>query len=166
MIFNSIKESDEYQDASEYIDPIDDDKDPDSAEGVEAIAAEVEDHMQQSALESVSYFENGDKAVKNFLESTEVQNLCEANSRYMKNTYVRLNKNDDLQRRTNLAALVIAREKNDILWKKLADNRVKERKLRQAIYRKYGRQAEKIAKKSQIVHIKNARKLPALPRIQ
>lgn len=160
MIFSSLNEASE--DVQDVVDPV---VDPDSADGIEAMAQEVEGHMTSAALENASYFENGEEAVKKFTESAEVQALYEAR-RYTKNTFVRLNKNDDLQRRANLAALVLARNNNDPLFKKLALNRVKERQLRTAIFHKYGNKAKIVAKKSQVVHIKNSRKLPALPKIQ
>ena len=79
-----------------------------------------------------------------------------------KKTFVRLGKNDDLTRRKNMACLIIAREKKDPLFNKLALNRIKERQLRQQIFKKYGNLADKIAKKSQQKHIKDMRKMPAL----
>lgn len=141
------------------------DHDPDSAEGIEAMAQEVEQHMTTAALEAVSYFDGGEDAVRNFTESAEVQALVESR-KIPKKTYVRLNKNDDLQRRSNLACLVLAKNHKDPLWIKLAQNRIKERKLRNAIYKKYQNKANVVARKSQIQHIKNARKLPSLPKIQ
>lgn len=138
--------------------------DPDSAEGIDAMADEVEQHMTAAALEAVTYFENGEAAVHNFTESAEVQALVESR-RLAKNTVVRLNRNDDLQRRSNLACLVLAKKHNDSLWTKLAQNRVRERKLRNAIYKKYRNKANIIAKRSQIKHVKTLRKLPSLPKI-
>ena len=140
-------------------------KDPETPEGMEQIANDVENLMRQSALESVSYFENGEEAVKNFTESAEVKALVEAR-RMSKKTFVRLGKNDDLTRRSHLAALLIAKEKNDPLFKKLALNRVKERQLRKAIFTKYGNKGNMIAKRSQIKHIKDMKKMPALPQIK
>lgn len=140
-------------------------RDPDTPEGVENIANDVENLMQQQALESVSYFENGEAALKNFCESAEVQALVEAR-KMSKKTFVRLGKNDDLTRRTHLACLLLAKEHNDSLFKALALNRVKERKIRNAIFTKYGSKAKIIALKSQKTHIKAMRKMPALPAIR
>jgi hypothetical protein len=140
-------------------------RDPDTPEGVENIANDVENLMQQQALESVSYFENGETALKNFCESAEVQALVEAR-KMSKKTFVRLGKNDDLTRRTHLACLLLAKEHNDSLFKALALNRVKERKIRNAIFTKYGSKAKIIALKSQKTHIKAMKKMPALPAIR
>ena len=163
MIFNSIRESEEEENLLDSVaaGAID----PSSPEGIEAAAAEVETHMTTAAMEALTYFDNGEEAIKNFTESTEVRALVEAR-KIPKKTYVRLNKSDDLNRRTHLACLVLAKNNNDSLWKKLALNRVKERKLRNAIYKKYSTRAQLVARKSQLVHQKNARKLPALPKIQ
>ena len=137
---------------------------PDSPEAIEAMAHEVEQHMTAAALENMTYFDGGNEFVHSFTESAEVQAMVEAR-KLGKRTFVRLGKVDDLQRRKNLACLVLAKAHNDPLWTKLAKNRVMERKLRNAIYAKYGTKGDKVAKKSQLVHIKNARKLPALQNI-
>lgn len=83
-----------------------------------------------------------------------------------KKTFVRLNKNDDFTRRAHLASLILARNAKDPLFNKLALNRVKERQLRAAIFKKYETKARNVAKKSQIQHIKAMKKMPALPTIK
>lgn len=138
--------------------------DPETEEGMEAIAAEVETNMQAAALESVTYFEGGEDAQKSFVESAEVQALVEAR-KMSKKTFVRLNKNDDHTRRAHLASLILARNAKDPLFNKLALNRVKERQLRSMIFKKYESKSRIIARKSQAKHIKNMRKMPALPKI-
>lgn len=163
MIFgNAIKE-----DASDVndVDIISGNADPETEEGIEAIANEVENNMQSAALESVSYFEGGEDAQKAFMESVEVQALIEAR-KMSKNTFVRLNKNDDFTRRAHLASLLLARYAKDPLFNKLALNRVQERKLRNSIFKKYESKAKMIAKKSQQQHIKAMKKMPALPKIK
>jgi len=139
--------------------------DQDSPEAIDAAAAEVEGLLTVSAMESVSYFDGGEEAQKGFIESAELQALVEAR-RMSKNTYVRLNKNDDMTRRTHLASLVLAKNARDPLWNKLALNRVKERQLRRAIFRKYENKAKRVAMRSQKAHIKNMKKMPALPKIR
>lgn len=160
MLFNQqLHEAEEKDDLDMLVE-----HDPDSAEGIDDMAEEVEQHMTAAALEAVSYFEGGEEAVRNFTESAAVQALVEAR-KIPKKTFVRLNKNDDLQRRSNLACLVLAKRHKDPLWTKLSLNRVKERKLRNAIYAKYRNKANVIAKKSQMKHVKDSKKLPALPKI-
>lgn len=163
MIFSKFNESvdNERDDVDALVDP-----DPASEDAIEQMATEVERHMATSALESVTFFEGGEEAVNHFTESVdELEGITEA-SRLVKKTFVRLNKNDDLQRRSHLACLVLAKAHKDPLWTKLALNRVKERKLRNAIYKKYENKAKMVARKSQQIHIRNSRKLPALPKIQ
>ncbi len=161
MLFSSyLNEAETDVDIKDDVDDLMDDPNDD-----DAMAAEVEKHMTTAALEAVSYFEGGEEAVKAFTESAEVQALVEAR-KLSKKTYVRLNKNDDLQRRSNLACLVLAKNHKDPLWAKLAKNRIMERKLRNAIYAKYKNKAALIARKSQVQHVKAMRKLPALPKIQ
>lgn len=164
MIFNSLLES---KDAT-VTDMMDDvagiNQDPTTPEGEDNIAAEVEMNIQAAALEAVTYFDGGEQYIKEFCQSDEAQVLVEAR-KMSKKTFVRLGKNDDLTRRTNMACLIIAREKKDPLFNKLALNRIKERQLRQAIFKKYGNLATRIAKKSQMKHIKDMKKMAALPKI-
>lgn len=158
MLFNSyIKEEAEIND----IDILAGEADPETEEGMDAIAAEIENNMQAAALESMTYFTNGEEVQKSFIESAEVQALVEA-KKMSKKTFVRLNKNDDLTRRENLASLILARNAKDPLFTKLALNRKKERELRTAIFNKYGNKAKMIARRSQQAHIKNSKTLPAI----
>ena len=159
MIFgNIVKEEAEIKDIDLVC------ADPETEEGMDAIAAEVEGNMQAAALESVTYFEGGEEAQKAFTESTEVQALVEAR-KMSKKTFVRLNKGDDFTRRAHLASLILARNAKDPLFNKLALNRVKERQLRSMIFKKYESKAKIVAKKSQLQHIKAMKKMPALPKI-
>ena len=159
MLFNNFLEADDISKA-EDVDGLQN-KDPETEEGVDNIAKEIETNIQTAALESLTYFDGGDQAIKEFCQSEEAQVLVESR-KMSKKTFVRLGKNDDLTRRKNMACLIIAREKKDPLFNKLALNRIKERQLRQQIFKKYGNLADKIAKKSQQKHIKDMRKMPAL----
>ena len=161
MIFGNVVKEDAGIDAEELIlNGVDDNTD----EGLEAIAAEVEANRTAEAISQVEYFEGGEEAQKNFVESAEVQALVEAR-KMSKKTFVRLNKNDDFTRRAHLASLILARNAKDPLFKKLAINRVNERKLRNMIFKKYESKAKIVAKKSQQQHIKTMKKMPALPKI-
>lgn len=160
MIFGNVVKEDAVEDKD--IDLIT--ADPETEEGMEAIAREVEGNMQAAALESVTYFEGGEEAQKSFVESAEVQALVEAR-KMSKKTFVRLNKGDDFTRRAHLASLILARNAKDPLFNKLALNRVRERQLRSAIFKKYESKAKLVAKKSQLQHIKAMKKMPALPKI-
>ena len=46
-------------------------KDPDTEEGLDGIANDVENLMMQTAMESASFFDGGEQAVKKFTQSTE-----------------------------------------------------------------------------------------------
>lgn len=163
MLFGTIiKESDETT-ATEVndVDVLSGEADPNTEEGMDAIATEVDNNMQAAALESMTYFDGGEDAQKSFMESAEVQALMEA-QKMSKKTYIRLNKNDDLTRRAHLASLILARNAKDPLFNKLALNRVKERKLRTMIFNKYKNKSLMVAKKSQKKHIKTAKTLPPI----
>jgi len=162
MLFGKVLESD--ANTINDIDIAANIADPETEEGMDAIAAEVDANMQAAALESVTYFDGGENAQKSFVESAEVQALVEAR-KMSKKTFVRLNKNDDFTRRAHLASLILARNAKDPLFNKLALNRVRERDLRSRIFKKYETKAKMVAKKSQVQHIKNMKKMPALPKI-
>ena len=168
MIFENIRE-DATETTGDVVDILEPDPSASDEQFMDAAANAVEALAQNAALEAVTFFEGGKEAVEKFEEAVESEGengyVNEAR-RLVKKTYVRLNKSDDLQRRSHLACLVLAKAHKDPLWTKLALNRIKERKLRNAIYKKYGNKANMVAKRSQLVHIRNSRKLPALPKIQ
>lgn len=87
-------------------------------------------------------------ARKAYLESEEFQGLYEAGVTKHR-TLVRLSRADDLERRTHLAAVQMAREKGDADWEALRKNRVQERKLLNKIYAKYGLKVKQDAIKAQ-----------------
>lgn len=66
-----------------------------------------------------------------------------------RNTLVKLNKEDDLTRRTKMMALQLAKENNDREWVLLKKNRIKERELIAKIMKKRGREGAKLAREGQ-----------------
>lgn len=74
-----------------------------------------------------------------------------------KKTRVTLKKEDDLARRETMAAMQLAKEQNDVLFDKLALNRVKERELLGKIRAKYGTKAKRAAAIGQRDYIKTLR---------
>ena len=96
--------------------------------------------------------------LKEFCESEEAKALVEANV-LRKPTLVRLSKKDDFTRRVKIAAFEICKEENPTLWKKLAENRVKEKKLINQIMTLYRARAIKRAKAEQTQYIKTAKKV-------
>ena len=96
--------------------------------------------------------------LKEFCESDEAKALVEANV-LRKPTLVRLSKKDDETRRIKIAAYEICKEENPNLWKKLADNRVKEKKLINQIMTLYRSRAIKKARAEQKEYIKTAKKV-------
>lgn len=118
---------------------------------------DVVDELKSIMLaEDIAYGMSDDER-KAFLESEEFEVLTES-KKFKKKTLVRLNRQDDLTRRADQAAIVIAGQKKDRLFDLLALNRQKERKLRQLIFKKYKVQALKAAKTSQRDYIKDANK--------
>lgn len=94
-----------------------------------------------------------DSVKKAFLESEECA-VMEAKGLIGKKTLVKLSKNDDINRRTTMAAMQLAKEKKDPLWDKLVKNRIKERQLLTAIRKKYGAKAERAARVGQRDYLK------------
>lgn len=70
-----------------------------------------------------------------------------------KNTLVRLSKKDDLTRRTKMGALLLAKENDDPLYKKLVINRAKKKELVSKIMQKYGHKGERVAKQAQTQYL-------------
>lgn len=137
------------------------DGDVSSDSAMDAAAEEVERAMLGEAMSNMDYFENGEEALKNVCESAEMHALVEA-GKMPKHTFVRLSKVADRTRREHLASLVLAKQANDPLFAQLALNRVKERKLRKAIFAKYASKAKRVALISQKKHIKTMKTLPPI----
>lgn len=97
-----------------------------------------------------------DEDRQEFIQSEACTALVEA-GKFKRNTIVRLNKTDDLSRRTTMAAMQLAKENNDPLYEKLALNRVKERELLDKINAKYDHKATRLAKQGQNEFIKKLR---------
>jgi hypothetical protein len=98
-----------------------------------------------------------DERRKEVLESEEMKALEEARI-ISRKTLVRLSRQDDYARRVKMAALQLAKDNNDVLFDKLAKNRIKERELLDKIVTKYGTKASKVAKIGQKAYLK--KKLP------
>ena len=77
-----------------------------------------------------------------------------------KRTFVRLSKMDDLDRRSTMAALQLAREANDPLWKKLTIVQAKRKELIAKIKQKYSSKSHRVAMVGQKEYIKTMRKVP------
>ena len=124
----SLQEQDTYDPNSEFII-----KNTDSL--LESYIIDIIDHMSPA-----------DKAA--YLESDEFSNLQEAGV-VGRRSMVRLNKESDLKRRTNLAALQAAKEAGDANWEALRKNRIQERRLLDKIYATYGNKVRRDAIQAQ-----------------
>jgi len=117
-------------------------------------AHEVEMELNMDELLEAFYYDDhyadSDEEKRELLESADT--LLEA-KKISRKTIVRLNKNDDLTRRTGMAALQLAKDNNDSLWKKLVKNRIMERKLLAAIKKKYANKAQLAARKGQRAYV-------------
>jgi len=142
--------------------------DPDTTEGEEKLADQVEDAMAAQALDTVDFFDGGEDALKEFVASQEVTDVV--NEAFpgiklnKKRTFVRLGRRDELKRRQGIAELLLARDAKDPIFVKLAINRKKERRYRAELHKKYGNKAMKIALKSQKKHEKFKISFPKLPK--
>lgn len=86
------------------------------------------------------------------LQSPEVQAMQEKGL-IGRHTMVKLSKVDDLERRTSMASIQMAKENNDPLYVQLINNRIKEKKLLNAIDKKYAGKATRVAKAAQKTYI-------------
>lgn len=108
------------------------------------------DELQEAFFYDEHYADSDDEK-RELLENADV--LMEA--KISRKTIVKLNKNDDLTRRTGMAALQLAKDNNDGLWKKLVKNRIQERKLLAAIKKKYAGKAQVAARQGQRMYVSN-----------
>lgn len=90
---------------------------------------------------------------KAIVESEEAA-VLEAKGMIGRRTLIRLNKDDDVSRRTSAAAYQMAKDANDPLWTKLMFHMEKKNEYKQKILKKYNAKAERVAKKSQKDYLK------------
>lgn len=102
--------------------------------------------------DSISHL--SEDAVDEFLSSDQAEAMLEEGM-VSRRTLVRLSKNDDLSRRTTIAAMELAKKANDSLWKQLVKVNKKKKTLVATIVKKYGAKAATMAKKSQKEFIKD-----------
>lgn len=104
----------------------------------------------QEAFFYDDHYADSDSEKRELLEEADV--LMEA-KKISRRTIVKLNKNDDLTRRTGMAALQLAKDNHDTLWNKLVKNRIQERKLLAAIKKKYANKAQIVARQGQRMYV-------------
>lgn len=90
---------------------------------------------------------------KAIAESEEAA-ILEAKGKISRKTIIRLNKADDMERRTTAAAYQMAKDNNDPLWGKLVKALDMKKKYKGAIIKKYGSKAKRVAKQSQKDYLK------------
>jgi hypothetical protein len=122
----------------------------DAAQELHDVEANFNMQEFQEACFYDEHYSDSDDEKRALLEEADV--LLEA-KKISRKTIVRLNKNDDLTRRTGMAALQLAKDNNDGLWKKLVKNRIMERKLLAAIKKKYANKAQIAARKGQRAYV-------------
>lgn len=125
-------------------------------DGVPVSESGMRELEEQFLLEEVSRFNDNERA--EFLESSLCEELV-TEGKMRKNTIVFLSGRADLDRRTKMAAIQMAKDNNDSLWHQLKKNRIKERDIISKIMQKYSHKAHKVAKSSQKDWIRN--RMPA-----
>ena len=90
----------------------------------------------------------------NFVNSEEAEIMVQEGM-ISRKSLVKLTKNDDLSRRTTMAAFDMAKKNNDAMWKQLVELRKKEKKLIIAIVKKYASTARKTAIEGQKEYVAN-----------
>ena len=94
-----------------------------------------------------------DDKKKEFVSSNEATALLEKGL-IGRRTLVKLSKSDDIERRIGMAAIQMAKEKNDPIYDQLIKNRIKERDLLSKINTKYSNNAIRVAKAAQKEYLK------------
>ena len=100
--------------------------------------------------------------IKEFCQEGGVGESLVQEGKMSRKTLVRLNKQDDVTRRTKIGALLLAKEKKDPLYVKLVKNRLQKRDLVDKIMRKYGNKGKQVAKQAQAEYLHG--KKSALPK--
>ena len=116
-----------------------------------------EEFDMDSYLETCLYMDLMSKPAderKAIAESEEAA-VLEAKGLVCRKTFIRLSKNDDVERRTSAAAYQMAKDANDPLWKKLVFHMNKKKEFKQKILKKYGAKAQRVAKQSQRDYLKH-----------
>lgn len=101
-------------------------------------------------MELASLPEEDRKAIA---ESEEAA-ILEAKGKISRKTIIRLNKKDDMERRTSAAAYQLAKDANDPLWGKLVKALNMKKMYKEKILKKYGVKAQRVAKQSQKDYLK------------
>lgn len=102
-------------------------------------------------IDEVSRMSDEERAA--FLESEQCEMLV-TEGIIGKKTIIKLSKEDELFRRKKVAALQIAKDKNDKLYDLVLKYRSKEKEAFAMIMKKYGMTAERVAKQSQKEYLK------------
>jgi len=121
---------------------------------------ELKDVNLQEYVSLIAYDDisrGSDVQIKEFCESELAQVFCEKQV-LNKPAMMRLDKQSDVKRRTKLIAYQLAKEANDVAWKKMIKYRELMKEQRAIIMKKYGKKAQKIAMASQKEYIKAAKK--------
>ena len=112
-------------------------------------------YVEMVAYDDIS--RGSDEQIKEFCES-ELAKVFLEKQVLNKPAMMRLDKASDVKRRTKLIAYQLAKEANDVAWKKMVKYRELMKEQRAIIMKKYGKKAQKIAMASQKEYIKTARK--------
>ena len=91
---------------------------------------------------------------RNAIVESEEAAVMEAKGMIGRKTLIRLNKNDDVNRRTSAAAYQMAKDKNDPDWQKLMFHMEKKNFFKDRILKKYNSKAIRVAKQSQKEYLK------------
>lgn len=81
--------------------------------------------------------------------------VLEAKGKLNRKTIVRLNRADDMERRTTAAAYQMAKDANDPWWNKLVKALKLKKEAKSHIIKKYGTKAQRAAKQSQKDYLKH-----------
>lgn len=116
-----------------------------------------EDFNMDEYLETCLYMDLMSKPAeeRKAIAESEEASILEAKGLVGRKTFIRLSKNDDIERRTSAAAYQMAKDKNDPLWTKLVFHMNKKKEFKNKILKKYGAKAQRVAKKSQKDYLKH-----------
>lgn len=114
---------------------------------------DVDELVRLFAYDEIAHLSDDDR--KAFCENTEAVNVLTEKGMINKTDLMRLSKTSDLDRRTSLTSMLLARKAGDALWKKYAKILQMKKDLKAAINRKYSSRSKMGALKSQKAYIKS-----------
>lgn len=130
---------------------------------IEECFKDPNEFMGRIILDEVSQL--SEEKIQEFCKPGGVGEQLVTEGKFRRNTLLKLSKKDDLSRRETMAAMQLAKDANDTLWKKYIFHTEKRTEYKEKIKQKYSSKAARAAKSAQNEFIHGgAKKTGVLPK--